>query len=183
MGAGREPADGRTGRARTTLRGTRKCTMFCKLLQRRNRTFSRSARAPSRFIGCTTVALGSSLSLERPVIGHEAPHAPLSSRIYILPRRSRRAQALDKPLGMARVRGGSGRNPSPLRAAVSICRASRALPGARSRPSPCSSRQLLQLDRAQIEPFRFEPAPIGGSWRWGWCACRLGQNRAAEVRS
>ena len=34
-------------------------------------------------------------SLERPVIGHEAPHAPLSSRIYILPRRSRRARALD----------------------------------------------------------------------------------------
>ena len=36
-----------------------------------------------------------SLSLERPVIGHEAPHAPLSSWIYILPRCSRRARALD----------------------------------------------------------------------------------------
>ena len=69
--------------------------MFCKLLQWCNRTFFRSARAPSRFIGCTTVALGSSLSLEHAVIGYEAPHAPLSSRIYILPRRSRRARALD----------------------------------------------------------------------------------------
>ena len=23
---------------------------------------------------------------------------------------------------------------------------------------------------SQIELFRFEPAPIRGSWRWGWCA-------------
>eukprot|EP01045_Picozoa_sp_COSAG04_P040609 COSAG04_NODE_11949_length_678_cov_1.112263_1_plen_58_part_10 len=58
--------------------------MFCKLLQWCNRTFFRSARAPSRFIGCTTSARIGSLSLERPVIGHEAPHAPLSSWIYIL---------------------------------------------------------------------------------------------------
>ena len=57
--------------------------------------FSRSARAPSRFIDhAAWGSLGKS-SLERPVIGHEAPHAPLSSRIYILPRRSRRARALD----------------------------------------------------------------------------------------
>ena len=95
MGAVRVPADGRSGGAHTTLRGTRKCTMFCKLLQRRNRTYFRSARAPSRFIDhAAWGSLGKS-SLERPVIGHEAPHAPLSSRIYILPRRSRRARALD----------------------------------------------------------------------------------------
>ena len=69
--------------------------MFCKLLQRRNRTFSWSARAPSRFINHAASARIGKRSLERPVIGYEAPLAPLSSRIYILPRRSRRARALD----------------------------------------------------------------------------------------
>ena len=68
---------------------------------------------------------------------------------------------------MARVRGGSGRNPSRLRAAVSICRARPALPGARSRPSPCSSRQLLQLDRVRSSfrdalRLRFEAQAEGG---------------------
>ena len=86
---------------------------------------------------------------------------------------------------MARVRGGSGRNPSPLRAAVSICRASRALPGARSRPSPCSSRQLLQLDRARSSfrdalRHRFEGHGSGGGvrsmrWRHGWTAAWAGR--------
>ena len=90
-----EPAAARSGLAHSTLQRRGKCARFPKVPPWCNRTFFRSARAPSRFIGCTTVALGSSLSLERPVIGHEAPHAPLSSRIYILPRRSRRARALD----------------------------------------------------------------------------------------
>ena len=90
-----KPAAGRSGLAHSTLQRRGKSDMFCKLLQRRNRTFSRSARAPSRFIDHAACALMRTASLERPVIGHEAPHAPLSSRIYILPRRSRRARALD----------------------------------------------------------------------------------------
>ena len=90
-----KPAAARSGLAHTTLQRRGKSDMFCKLLQWCNRTFSRSASAPSRFIGCTTVAGCRTPSIERPVIGHEAPHAPLSSRIYILPRSSRRARALD----------------------------------------------------------------------------------------
>ena len=69
--------------------------MFTKVPPCRNRTFYRSARAPSRFIDHGTVAGSRTPSLERPVIGYEAPHAPLSSRIHVLPRRSRRARALD----------------------------------------------------------------------------------------
>ena len=90
-----KPAAARSGLAHTTLQRRGKCTRFPKVPPWCNRTFFRSARAPSRFIGCTTWASLGTPSLERPVIGHEAPHAPLSSRIYILPRRSRRARALD----------------------------------------------------------------------------------------
>ena len=84
-----------TGLAHTTLQRRGKRDMFCKLLQCRNRTLFRRARAPSRFIDHGTCALMRTPSLERPVIGYEAPHAPLSSRIHVLPRRSRRARALD----------------------------------------------------------------------------------------
>ena len=90
-----EPAAGRSGLAHSTLQRRGKCARFPKVPQCRNRTFFRSARAPSRFIDHGTWASLGTPSLERPVIGHEAPHAPLSSRIYILPRRSRRARALD----------------------------------------------------------------------------------------
>ena len=82
---------------------------------------------------------------------------------------------------------------SRLRAAFGICRAKRALAGARSRPSPCSSRQLLQLDRARSSfrdalRLRFEAQAGGGvddrcDWNrsrnrsifwsqdWGRCRC------------
>ena len=76
-------AAGRSGLAHSTLQRRGKSDMFCKLLQWCNRTFFRSARAPSRFIDHATVAGCRTASLERPVIGHKAPHAPLSSRIYI----------------------------------------------------------------------------------------------------
>ena len=90
-----KPAAGRSGLAHSTLQRRGKCARLPKVAKWRDRTFSRSARAPSRFIDhAAWGSLGKS-SLERPVIGHEAPHAPLSSRIYILPRRSRRARALD----------------------------------------------------------------------------------------
>ena len=78
-----EPAAARSGLAHTTLQRRGKCTRLSQLVPRRNRTFSRSARAPSRFIDHATCALMRTPSIERPVIGHEAPHAPLSSRIYI----------------------------------------------------------------------------------------------------
>ena len=84
-----KPAAGRSGLAHSTLQRRGKCTRLPKVAPWRNRTFFRSARAPSRIIDHATVALGGSLYLERPAIGYEAPHAPLSSRIYILPRRSR----------------------------------------------------------------------------------------------
>ena len=79
--------------AHKVLRGKR--GWFPKVPPWCNSTFSRSARAPSRFIDHAAWASLGKRSLERPVTGHEAPHAPLSSRIYILPRRSRRARALD----------------------------------------------------------------------------------------
>ena len=49
--------------------------MLSQLVPRRNRTFPRSARAPSRFIDHAASAHIGTPSLERPVIGYEAPHA------------------------------------------------------------------------------------------------------------
>ena len=90
-----KPAAGWSSLAHTTRQRRGKRAMLSQLVPCRNRTFSRSARAPSRFVDHGTWGSLGKSSLERPVIGYEAPHAPLSSRIHVLPRRSRRARALD----------------------------------------------------------------------------------------